>query len=31
MIAMTTDANIKVLPLAFAVVDKESRPSSGWF
>ena len=31
MIAMTTNANNKVLPLAFAVVDKESRPSWGWF
>ena len=31
MIAMATDANQKVLPLAFAVVDKESRPSWGWF
>ena len=27
MIAMATDANQKVLPLAFAVVDKESGPS----
>ena len=25
------DANNKVLPLAFAVVDKESGPSWGWF
>jgi len=31
LIAMTTDADNKVLPLAFAVVDKESRPSWGWF
>ena len=31
MIAMATDANQKVLPLAFAIVDKESRPSWGWF
>ncbi|XP_030924517.1 uncharacterized protein LOC115951450 [Quercus lobata] len=31
MIAMTTDANQKVLPIAFAVVDKESGPSWGWF
>ena len=31
MIAMATNANQKVLPLAFAVVDKESRPSWGWF
>ena len=31
LIAMATDANNKVLPLAFAVVDKESRPSWGWF
>ena len=30
MIAMATDANQKVLPLAFAVVDKESGPSWGW-
>ena len=28
---MATDANQKVLPLAFAVVDNESRPSWGWF
>ncbi|XP_030940266.1 uncharacterized protein LOC115965232 [Quercus lobata] len=28
---MATDANNKVLPLAFAVVDKESGPSWGWF
>ena len=27
MIVMTTNANQKVLPLAFAIVDKESRPS----
>ena len=26
-----TDANQKVLPLAFAVVDKESGASCGWF
>ena len=31
MITMATDANQKVLPLAFAVVDKESGPSWGWF
>ena len=31
LIAMATDANNKVLPLAFAVVDKESRPSWEWF
>ena len=31
MIAMETDANHKVLLIAFAVVDKESRPSWGWF
>ena len=31
MIAMATNANQKVLPLAFAVVDKESEPSWGWF
>ena len=31
MITMATDANQKVLPLAFAVVDKESGPSCGWF
>ncbi|XP_030934495.1 uncharacterized protein LOC115959952 [Quercus lobata] len=31
MIAMATDANQKVLPLAFAVVDRESGPSWGWF
>ena len=31
MIAMATDANQKVLPIAFVVVDKESRPSWGWF
>ena len=31
LIAMVTDANNKVLPLAFAVVDKESEPSWGWF
>ena len=27
MITMATDANQKVLPLAFAVVDKESGPN----
>ena len=27
MIVMVTDANQKVLPLAFAIVDKDSRPS----
>ena len=31
MIAMTTDANQKVLPLAIAIVEKESGPSWGWF
>ena len=31
MIAMATDANNKVLFLAFTVVDKESGPSWGWF
>ena len=31
LIAMATDANKKVLPLAFAVVDKDSRPSWEWF
>ena len=31
LIAMTTNANNKVLPLAFAVVDKELGPSWGWF
>nr|XP_023872004.1 uncharacterized protein LOC111984617 [Quercus suber] len=31
MIAMAIDANQKVLPLAFAVVDKESRASWRWF
>ncbi|XP_050260028.1 uncharacterized protein LOC126705126 [Quercus robur] len=31
LIAMATDANNKVLPLAFAVVDKESGSSWGWF
>ena len=30
-IAMAIDANQKVLPLGFAVVDKESGPSWGWF
>ena len=31
LIAMTTDANNKVLPLTFADVDKELGPSWGWF
>ena len=31
LIAIAIDAINKVLPLAFAVVDKESRPSWGWF
>ena len=31
MIAMATNANQKVLPLAFAVVDKELGPSWGSF
>ena len=31
MIVMVTDANQKVFPVAFAVVDKESRPSWGGF
>ena len=31
MIAMAIDVNQKVLPLTFVVVDKESRPSWGWF
>ena len=31
LIVMATDANNKVLPLAFAVVNKESGPSWGWF
>ena len=31
MIAMATDANNKVLPIAFAIKDKESGPSWGWF
>ena len=31
MIAMATDTNQKVLPLALAIVDKESGPSWGWF
>ena len=31
LIAMATDANNKVFPLAFAIVDKESGPSWGWF
>ena len=30
-IAMAIDANQKVLPLGFAIVDKESGPSWGWF
>ena len=29
LIAMATDANNKVLPLAFAIVNKESGPSWG--
>ena len=28
---MATDANNKVLPLTFAIVDKESGPSWEWF
>ena len=31
MTAMTIDAYQKVLPLTFTVVDKEPRPSWGWF
>ena len=31
LIAMATDANNKVLPLAFTVVDKESGSSWRWF
>ena len=31
MIAMVTNANQKVLPIAFAIVDKESGPSWRWF
>ena len=31
LIAMVTDANNKVLSLAFVVMDKESGPSWGWF
>ena len=31
MIAMAINANQNVFPLAFAVVDKESRPSWGGF
>ena len=31
LIAMAIDANNKVLPFAFAVVDKESGPNCGWF
>ena len=31
MIAMATDANQKVLSIAFAVMDKKSGPSWGWF
>ena len=31
MIAMTTDANIKIYPLAFAIVESESTETWGWF
>ena len=31
IIAMAIDANQKVLPLAFVVVNKESEPSFRWF
>ena len=31
LIATATNANNKVLPLAFAIVNKESGPSWGWF
>ena len=31
LIAMTTDANNEIFPLAFAVVDDETRASWGWF
>ena len=31
IITMATEANNKILPLTFAVVDKESGPSYGWF
>ena len=31
LIAIATNANNKVLPLTFTVVDKESGPSWGWF
>ena len=31
MIVMTTDANIKIYPLAFAVVESESTETWGWF
>ena len=31
LIAMATNANNKVLSLAFAIVDKESGPGWGWF
>ena len=31
LIATATDANNKVLPLAFAVMNKELGPSWGWF
>ena len=31
MIAIAIDANQKILSLAFAVLDKESGPSWGWF
>ena len=31
LIATATNANNKVLPLTFAIVNKESGPSWGWF
>ena len=31
LIAMATDANNKVFPLSFIVVNRESGPSWGWF
>ena len=31
LIAMATDANNEIFPLAFAVVDDETRASWGWF
>ena len=31
LITMATDANNKVFPLTFAIVNKESRSSWGWF